>query len=156
MSNQTRTGEGGGAKWTPEPWKAGTPYQHSDIANLLIPIVSDATADTVALVVGGEDDAATHADSARIVSCVNAMQGIDDPAALRKCFDDLRDFALAMCSRHAKVAQRLGGERCVAISRNANDCDLVNFVVGSDGLPVFTNELRAALQSAKSQSGGAL
>lgn len=45
---------------------------------------------------GTEKSPQELADAERIVSCVNAMDGIEDPALLRACFDEiLREIRLA-------------------------------------------------------------
>ena len=78
-----------------------------------------------------------RANAARAVSCVNAMQGIDDPAAFRKCFEEM-----------VKVCESL-----------FTKCESTHVVYGhGDNGDVLSYDeplrraSRAALQSAKSLS----
>lgn len=60
-----------------------------DTAGELAPAYFNIADHIAAGTVFGDTQAEADARRDNIVACVNAMQGIEDPAAFRKCFDDL-------------------------------------------------------------------
>jgi hypothetical protein len=71
---------------TPEPWAVNPLRAHVDAFDTGVPIP------VCQLLWPTEDrsEAETEANGHRIVSCVNALQGVPDPAAYVKAFEEMR------------------------------------------------------------------
>jgi len=73
-----------GAKHTAGPWHVGGEYSQGE-ALLYI----GAPSSPMILASMNEVHVSTRANATRIVACVNALEGIDDPAAFREAFGEL-------------------------------------------------------------------
>lgn len=79
---------------TPSPWVAGAPLAGTDWT-----ISSVRNSQSLVAMVIPQPDHSEEANARRIVACVNAMDGIEDPAALRT----QRDALLAACKQSLAV-----------------------------------------------------
>lgn len=86
------------AEHTPEPWMAGTVGELTGLNRDELPIytVEGSAGPVIAMVwpiMADHDDDLQEANAARIVACVNALAGIEDPAAIVPLFKELLDWS---------------------------------------------------------------
>jgi hypothetical protein len=88
-------------KHTPEPW-AHVPHQSNDIA-----LIQTSNGWHIGELWTLDKEINSAANAGRIVTCVNAMEGIDDPKKLRETWDAIKHLELDAYHKAHEIIQQL-------------------------------------------------
>ena len=102
-------GRGRDMKHTPEPWRITT-HLSSDITHIVRRIDGEKHAVCIIRTNNAEE---ANANAARIVACVNACAGMDDPAAEIERLRDMEKNIAPILQTVRALAQQISGDKSI-------------------------------------------